>query len=46
MKLHISYEDVQMSGNKEAATGSVKTVLVAEEKQKVITSLGMQKYTK
>jgi hypothetical protein len=43
MKLSISYEDVQTSGNKETATGSVKTVLGAEEKQKVITSPGMQK---
>jgi hypothetical protein len=42
MELSISYEDVQMSGNKEITTGSVKTVLEAEEK-KVIPSHVMQK---
>jgi hypothetical protein len=43
MKLSISYEDVQSSGKIETATGSVKTVLGAEEKQTVITPPGMQK---
>jgi hypothetical protein len=43
MKLRISYEDVQTSGKKETATGSVRTVLGAVEKQIVITSPGMQK---
>jgi hypothetical protein len=42
MKLSISYVDVQTSGNKETATGNVKTGLGAVEKQKVIVSPGMQ----